>query len=70
MMKNKHMGEENTQPSVRFSDLNNDDDYLDNDTIRILDENPNINMNIEDLSPISDIVDDDPSKLLGVEVLA
>ena len=25
-------------------------------------------MNIEDLSPISDIVDDDPSKLLGVEV--
>lgn len=56
--------------NVRFSDLADNDDYSTNDSIKILDDNPNINMNIEDLTTISDVIDDDPSKLLGVEVLS
>ena len=61
--------DENTQHNVRFSDLD-DEDYSTNESIKILDETPNINMNIEDLTDISDMGEDDPSKLLGVEVLA
>ena len=56
--------------NVRFSDLADNDDYSTNDSIKILDDNPNINMNIEDLTTISDVIDDDPSKILGVEVLS
>ena len=64
---------EDTKYNVRFSELDNinNDNNIDSDTIKIIDDDPNINMNIEDLTSstiISD--DDDASKLLGIEVLS
>ena len=64
------------KPNVRFSDLDNNiknddyinDDYINDEPLKIIDDNPNINMNIEDLTS-SNIIDVDPSELLGVEVL-
>lgn len=65
---------EDTKYNVRFSELDNinNDTNIDSDTIKIIDDNPNINMNIEDLtsSTFNSIDDDDASKLLGVEVLS
>ena len=55
-----------SKPNVRFSDL--DDNSINDDRVKILDDDPNINMNIEDLTSTS-IIDDDPTELLGVEVL-
>ena len=64
---------EDTKYNVRFSELDNinGDDNINSDTIQIIDDNPNINMNIEDLTA-SNLIDDDDdaSKLLGVEVLS
>jgi len=65
---------EDTKYNVRFSeldDINNHNNNIDSDTIKIIDDNPNINMNIEDLTSSTIISnDDDASKLLGVEVLS
>ena len=64
---------EDKKYNVTFSELDdiNNDNNIDNDTIKIIDDDPNINMNIEDLtsSTIIHNDDDDVSKLLGVEVL-
>ena len=60
------------KPNVRFSDLDDNiknDDYINDEPLKIIDDDPNINMNIEDLTS-SNIIDDDPSELLGVEVLS